>query len=225
MRDQIQNRRAQVQVTAIAVAFTAALLVLLATTIADAGNRGPRGHRGPQGYRGEQGPAGESAPGLLKQNIAIAWQNGDYNGRDARAFVAPGIGSGEVRCSPDRQWIRFWPSDLNADTALWTVRLQRPSSRGDSGDQTESVVRTARRGYDTDPNNSGRDYNESMSVHLNGADPTSTGSFIGQISSAGDHFTPGGPGPRSTSFQLSWHWNFVDGSPRCFIAGSFTTGT
>jgi len=208
------------------VAIAAALVALLVASIADAGGkRGPRGLRGPEGHRGAVGPAGASAPGLLKQNIAIAWQNGEYNGRDTRGFTAPGIGFGEVRCDPQRQWIRFWPTDLNADTSLWTVRLQRPSSRGDSGDQTEAVVRTARRGYDTDPSNSGRDYNESMSVHLNGADPTSTGSFIGQISSAGDHYTPGGPGPRSTSFQLSWHWNFADGASRCFIAGSFTTGT
>ncbi len=215
------------------MALLAAAAATGAVSIAIAGkdDRGPRGPRGPQGHRGEQGQqgdagsAGTSAPGLLKQDIAIAWQNGNYAGHDAQGFNAPGIGHGEVRCAPDRQWIRFFPDNPDADTALWTVRLQKPSARGDVGDQTESVVRTARKGYDTDPDNSGADFNESMSVDLNGADPKSTGSFIGQISSAGDHFGPGGPGPRSTTFQLSWHWNFTDGSPRCFVAGSFSTGT
>ena len=205
------------------------VLILAVVSIADA-DRGKRGPRGPQGRTGERGPqgepgrAGEAAPGVLKQNIAINWQN-DVSEDSTQLFTAPRIGTGEVRCTEPIQRVRFFPFDQRADTALWTVRIQRPSARGDAGDVAESVVRTARKGYDADPVFTGPDYHESMSVSLDGSDPKSTGTFIGQISSAGPHDTPGGPGPRTTTFQLSWHWNFTDGNPRCYVAGSFETGT
>jgi hypothetical protein len=214
------------------VALLAATLALGGVPFADAGkgDRGPRGPRGPEGFRGERGPAGDrgpagqSAPGMLKQNIAINWQNGQWQGRDSQSFAIPEIGSGVVVCKPDTQWIRVFPYDLDADVAMWTVRVQRPSDRGGGDPNTDTDVRRAKRGYEDPPSFTGPDFNEGMNVN-NGGDPFSTGTFIGQISSAGDHDSPGGPGTKTTTFQLTWHWNFSGGqaNDRCYVAGSFLT--
>ena len=190
------------------------------------GRPGPRGAPGPVGAAGSigvQGRAGANAPGLTQQQVAINWQNGRWQGRDAAGFVAPGIGAGEVRCNPETQWINFFPYDRQADTSMWGVMLQDPSSRGAAG-HSEAVVNWARKGYDQSPDFTGPSYYLPLNRSAVGVDSRSAGSYIGIVESAGPHSSPGGPGPASTSFQLSWHWNFADGSPRCYVAASFVTG-
>ena len=41
-------------------------------------------------------------PAVKKQFINIGWQNSDWEGYATQKFTAPGIGSGEVRCTPPR---------------------------------------------------------------------------------------------------------------------------
>jgi hypothetical protein len=190
------------------------------------GRPGPRGEPGPAGgagARGVQGPAGANATALSEQSIAINWQNGHWQGHDAAAFIAPGIGAGEVRCNPQTQWINFFPYDQKADTSMWGTMLQDPSSRGGTG-PSEVVVNWARKGYDQSPDFTGPSYYLPLNRSSLGVDSSSVGSYIGLVESAGPHSSAGGPGPASTSFQLSWHWNFTDGSPRCYVAGTFVTG-
>jgi hypothetical protein len=179
-----------------------------------------------EGPRGFTGPDGIDAAGVLRQPISIAWQNDESAGADRESFQIPDIGRLEVRCSPEAQWLRLFPNNLGNDVAMWTTRLQQPAARGEPVSGTEAVVRTARRGYNyPDPIFEGPDVTESMSVSLDGSDPKSTGSFIGQISTAGPHTAPGGPGPRATTFQLGWHWNFEDGANRCFVSGALVTAS
>jgi hypothetical protein len=163
--------------------------------------RGARGERGPQGARGTAGRAT-----VISQSIAINWQNDRAAGRDRQRFVAPGIGRGEVVCSRNAQQVRLRPFDQRADTVMWTTRIER----GDTD------VRTARRERNTGP-----EFNEGM--NLVGDAPEGNGTFVGLISSRGDRDGDGGPGPHPTAFRLSWHWQFGDGAPRCYVAGTFTT--
>lgn len=94
----------------------------------------PLGPVGPAGTPGPQGPAGPAGDGLRRQVISINWQNDAWRGRDRQASVAPGIGSGEVVCTPPHddpnsnratngsQMLIFRPDDQGADTAMWTLR-------------------------------------------------------------------------------------------------------
>jgi hypothetical protein len=204
------------------------------------GERGPRGFhgpRGPEGREGAQGPQGINA-GPARQFITIDWQNGDHSGRDRQSFVAPGIGTGEVRCSPPTaneptgvQWIRFYPYDsgtatqgpANWNTTMWTVR-----NGGNLGSEQQpadpshlSVVRTAR----LDRPNQVSGFNESMNTQTVGYDVRSTGMFTGLITT--EPLRADVTKPPSTSFRLTWHWDFGEGydnpNARCFMAGTFLT--
>lgn len=204
------------------------------------GRRGPRGYRGPrgpQGRTGAQGPPGIAA-GPARQFVSIDWQNGDYAGRDRQSFVAPGIGTGEVRCSPPTsneptgvQWIRFYPYDSGTATegpkkwatTMWTVRnggnLGTESNPEDNSHL--NVVRTAR----LDRANQPSGFHESMNTQTVGYDVRSTGMFTGLFTT--EPFVAGTAKPPSTSFRLTWHWNFGLGydnpSARCYVAGTFVT--
>jgi hypothetical protein len=179
--------------------------------------RGPRGPRGLEGKVGRQGPVGERGPGSYMQDISINWQNGQSTGRDREAYVAPGIGSGELVCNTDAQQMRFEPYDQSKDTTMWITRIQDQGY----GKGTEFTVRTARREEGTGPK-----FNEGLNFQgysKGGTENTATGTFTGLISSRGERSSDGGPGPAPTSFRLSWHWNFGDGNNRCYIAATFLT--
>ncbi len=201
------------------------------------GKRGPRGPRGPEGREGPQGAQGIAA-GPARQFVSIDWQNGEYSGHDRQTFTAPGIGTGEVRCTPPNereptgvQWIRFYPYDAPTatsgpsrwNTTMWTVRNGGNIGQND-GDPTDSavtVVRTAR----IDRAGQGNGFNESMNTQTVGYDVRSTGMFTGLITT--EPLTTGISPPSPTSFRLSWHWNFGLGydnpHARCYMAGTFVT--
>lgn len=164
--------------------------------------------RGPAGERGPRGPEGLAS--LTAQPIALNWQNGQADGRDRQAFRAPGIGSGEVVCSRSAQQVRFRPDDQQADTTMWTARVEN----------ADTDVRAARRERFT-----GEQFNEGL--NLRSLAPEGNGTFVGLISSRGDRDSATGPGvggvPAPTSFRLSWSWRFDDGGPRCYVAGAFVT--
>jgi len=146
------------------------------------------------------------------QSISIDWQNGAYEGHDVATFNVPGIGSGEVKCSRDTQWIRFTPSDQGADTEMWAEIMR----------ENEVAVRAAaRRSYSWGP-----DFNLGLN-QVNGTEPEAHGQMHGIISTRG----PIGAGaptnlPAPATFSLSWHWSFADAySPRCYVTGVVVTGS
>lgn len=210
------------------------------------GRRGNRGERGPRGYRGPAGPKGRDgalgaqgiAAGPARQFISIDWQNGDYTGHDRQSFVAPGIGFGEVRCTPPNQneptgvqWIRFYPYDTGSATegpSKWATTMWTTRSGGNLGTESHpddnshlSVVRTAR----LDRHNQSSGFHESMNTQTVGYDVRSTGMFTGMITT--EPLAAGTAKPPSTSFRITWHWNFGEGydnpSGRCYVAGTFLT--
>lgn len=164
--------------------------------------------RGPAGERGLRGASG--TPSVVAQRIALNWQNGAEAGRDRQEFRVPGIGSGDVVCSTKAQQLRLRPDDQQADTTMWTARIEN----------ADTDVRTARRERFTGPQ-----FNEGL--NLRSLIPDGNGTFVGIISSRGDRDAPGGVGvggvPAPTTFRLSWSWKFDDGNPRCYVAGVFVT--
>lgn len=196
------------------------------------GPRGDRGSAGPRGVAGRPGPTGPAAaPALDKQFVSIAWQNGGYAGKDEAPFVAPGIGRGEVRCTPPNsaepngvQWVRFFPYD-NGDattpprkwaTTMWTQRVG--GNVDDARSSTTNVIRTAR----LDRANQQNGFAESFNTAAEGNTPESIGSVDGLITT--EPFAESTAAPPPTSFRLSWHWNFRDpGSARCYMTATFVT--
>jgi hypothetical protein len=171
------------------------------------GGIGPTGPRGPVGRRGPAGPAGPSADDIDQQAVTINWQNGQSAGRDTATFDAPGIGTGEIVCSPDTQWLRFFPADANADTAMTWLESEPGSRVG---------VNTALRTQYTGP-----DFYAGFNDYL--GQQTGSGSVQGIISSRLDRTALGGPGPPPTTFRVTWNWNFAGGSPSCSVAGEFVS--
>lgn len=205
---------------------------------AERGSKGKRGKRGKRGERGPRGPEGrtgpEGAPGIpagpARQFVTIDWQNGDWVGRDRQSFNAPGIGTGEVRCTPPNgneptgvQWIRFYPDDAGSatsgpskwNTTMWTARIG--GDVGDPDSDHATVIRTAR----LDRWNQQSGFHESMNTIAEGTVNESEGSFTGMITT--EPLTPAVRQPPATTFHLTWYWKFDDGAPRCYMAGTFVT--
>jgi hypothetical protein len=195
------------------------------------GDRGDRGAPGATGPQGNRGPAGADAPVVNRQLISIAWQNGNWQGRDRQRFVAPGIGEGSVRCTPPNaaeptgvQWVRFMPYDNGTKTSppkrwattMWTERI---GGNVDDGKRASTnVTRTAR----LDRPNQVSGFHESMNTASSGHDPESIGSFDGLITT--EPFKATTTPPPITTFRLSWHWNFRDSSAaRCYVTATFIT--
>jgi hypothetical protein len=196
------------------------------------GERGERGEPGRRGVVGDRGPAGTDAPlRVNRQLISIAWQNGNWQGRDRQSFVAPGIGEGTVRCTPPNaaepngvQWVRFMPYDNGTATSpprrwattMWTERFG--GNVDDPNRATTNVTRTAR----LDRANQTSGFHESMNTAPVGHVPESIGSFDGLITT--EPFDPGTMAPPVTTFRLSWHWNFRDSAAaRCYVSATFVT--
>lgn len=205
---------------------------------------GALGSVGPAGGQGAPGVPGPAGDGLRRQVISINWQNDAWRGRDRQSFVAPGIGSGEVVCTPPHddpnsnretngsQMLIFRPDDQGADTAMWTLRTDdrpytyhrgsyRPFGNVATDDElaaeNPTSVRTARKDVFTGPQ-----FNEGMNLRSFTPTDRAIGSWTGIITQRA-RSGPGGPGAVATTFKLSWHWNFSDGNPRCYVAGSFST--
>ncbi|HEX3874030.1 MAG TPA: hypothetical protein VHW26_07780 [Solirubrobacteraceae bacterium] len=139
--------------------------------------------------------------------MTVNWQNDQFQGRDTATFDAPGIGTGQIVCSPDTQWLRFFPADANADTAMTWIESEPGSRIG-----VNTAVRTQYTGPDFYAG-----FNDSLGQQ------TGAGSLEGIISSRLDRTVVGGPGPAPTTFRVTWHWNFGDGSPRCYVAAEFVS--
>lgn len=188
------------------------------------GTRGSHGDEGPGGAAGPTGPSGTSAPGITKQNVTINWQNGQDSGRNSAGFTVPGLGHGRIDCrhttSQDGSYMLAFTRDdhsRNSSMWIWSEKTWVPSAGG--GEQSVNAVRAGRlTQYTDDTTNEG--LNTQNIPEPAGVEPESRGNFTGIIQpdeGSGD----GAPPP--TTFRLSWHWNFGDGNPRCFVAATFLT--
>jgi len=162
---------------------------------------------------------GAAAPvvptGMEVQRISVNWNSGQWQGRQVAGFIAPGIGYGEVVCSPNQQWVRFFPSNGGRESAMmtWTDK--------NWGNWREFALREAKYATGTGP-----DFREG----LNKFGPTETwsrGNFEGIISDRGPMEGPGGASlAPPTTFDLDWEWDFSrPGKARCKVSAVFRTQT
>lgn len=155
------------------------------------------------------------ATGQLTQKVVVDWSRGKWEGRQVGGFIAPGIGYGEVVCSPGQQWLRFYPSDSGRESAMmtWTYK--------DWGNWSEKAVREAKFTTGTGP-----DFREGMNK-FGPTEKHSTGSFQGIISDRGPIEGPGGARLAApTTFDLNWVWDFSNPKrARCHVRATFRTQT
>ncbi len=153
--------------------------------------------------------------GMQVQKVAVDWSGGKWQGRQFAGFIAPGIGFGEIVCSPDQQWLRFYPSNGGRESAMmtWTDK--------DWGSFREVALREAKYANGTGP-----DFREGMNK-FGPTEKRSRGSFQGIISDRGTIEGPGGESlAPPTTYDLNWEWNFTrSGRAECHVEAVFRTET
>ncbi len=141
-----------------------------------------------------------------RQRAVVDWSNGAHDGREIVGFVLPGIGHGEMVCSPETQWIRVYPTDRRREVSMmnWTYR----DWRGGNGKEIREGLHTR---Y------TGPDFSERFAAFLP-AEKQSTGEFIGLISDRGPFDSVGtGPYAPPISLNVRWTWDFSQtGKERCY---------
>lgn len=153
--------------------------------------------------------------GQLTQKVVVDWSGGKWEGRQVGGFIAPGIGYGEVVCSPGQQWVRFYPSNSGREAAMmtWTYK--------NWGSWSEKAVREAKYAAGTGP-----DFREGMNK-FGPAEKNSTGTFQGIISDRGPIEGPGGVAlAPPTTYDLNWVWDFNNPKKaKCHVEATFRTQT
>ncbi len=141
-----------------------------------------------------------------RQRAVVDWSNGAHGGREVVGFVVPGIGHGELVCSPTTQWIRIYPTDRRREVSMmnWTYR----DWGGGSGKEIREGLHTRF---------TGPDFSERFANFLP-PEKQSTGEFIGLIADRGPFDTVGtGPFAPPVSLNVRWTWDFSSaGRERCY---------
>jgi hypothetical protein len=141
-----------------------------------------------------------------RQRAVVDWSSGAYAGREIVGFVLPGVGHGELVCSPSTQWIRVYPTDRRREVSMmnWTYR--------DWGGGTAKEIREGLHTRYTGP-----DFSERFANFLP-AEKTSTGEFIGLIADRGPFDGVGtGPFAPPISLNVRWTWDFSQaGREKCY---------
>lgn len=165
--------------------------------------------------RGGGGAKPVKTTGMQVQKVTIDWNNGKSAGRATGGFIAPGIGYGEIVCSQNQQWIRFYPSNGGREAAMmnWTYKSW--------GTYSEKALREAKYARGTGP-----DFREGLNK-FGPPEKYSTGAFQGIISDRGPIEGPGGTSlAPPTTLDLDWQWDFSrPKSARCHVNATFRTQT
>ncbi|MGI8461263.1 MAG: hypothetical protein ACR2OC_06445 [Solirubrobacterales bacterium] len=180
-------------------------------TFFDAGGGGGGGGTG-GGPSGDPGIPG--VPGANFQGLTVDWSGGNFEGNDSREFNVPGIGRGIVVCRPDTQWIRVIPDDPNRETAIVAFTYRRWDDAFEEGSVQEASTNAF----------GGTEFNLGFNKFGPTPEGRSTGALTGVISDRMPFGAVGGVGGPPTAVELSWQWDFTDGSKsRCHVDANFTT--
>lgn len=153
-----------------------------------------------------------------RQRAVVDWSGASSAGRDVAGFVVPGVGYGELVCSPITQWVRVFPSDQGRETSMltWTYRAWDGNR-----DTAEKALREALHTQFT-----GRDFNEGFNK-FQPAEKQSTGEFTALITDRGPigaAFAPSLAPP--VGVRVTWEWDFRDpNASRCHAEASFVAQT
>gem|GEM_PF-1013850 len=156
---------------------------------------------------GDSGGESPRPSSLAHQRATVSWSGGRAAGASDAGFVVPGIGYGEVVCSPDTQWIRVYPADRRREVSMmtWTYK--------DWGSTPEKALREALQADGTGP-----DFNEGLNK-FTPAEKRATGEFVGLISDRGVVTTAEAEALADpVRFRLRWSWDFSRlGDQRCQV--------
>jgi hypothetical protein len=144
-------------------------------------------------------PNPPTADERARQRAVVSWTQGRYLDADRAGVQLPGIGTAQIVCRPDTQWIRVFPTDPRRETSMltWTYR--------DWGATPEKALREALLTTGT-----GRDFNEGWNK-FTPAEKRSTGEFIGIVTDRGPIGAPGSaPLAAPIRYRLTWKWDFTD---------------
>lgn len=143
-----------------------------------------------------------------RQRAVVDWSGGAHQGREIVGFVLPGIGHGELVCSPETQWIRVYPTDRRREVSMmnWAYR--------DWGGGTGKEIREGLHTRYTGP-----DFSERFAAFLP-PEKQSTGEFVGLIADRGPFDSVGsGTYAPPISLDVRWTWDFSQpGREKCYAA-------
>jgi hypothetical protein len=157
-------------------------------------------------------PPPASSAGAIVQQVAVSWSGGRWQSHDSASFSAPGIGTGQLVCRPDTQWIRVFPADRSRDVAmtLWTSR--------DWEGGGESTIRESQMTQFT-----GADFNEGLNK-FTPPEKRSHGSFVGVLGPGLPSPGTFGGGRAPMEVRLAWSWDFTNpAAASCTVTATFTS--
>ncbi|WP_157260745.1 hypothetical protein [Patulibacter minatonensis] len=153
-----------------------------------------------------------------RQRVVVDWSGGSSSGRDVAGFVVPGVGHGELVCSPNTQWIRMFPTAQTREVSMltWTYRSWDGNSQNAEKALREALFTTG----------TGRDFNEGFNK-FQPAEKQSTGEFTALLSDRGPigaAFAPSLVPP--VGVHVTWEWDFRDPSAaRCHVQAEIVAQT
>jgi hypothetical protein len=167
-------------------------------------------------------PRAAAATGSLYQQLVVDWSHDDYAGNDRASFQIPGIGTGDVVCSPGTTWIQMVPSDPTSENDFWTVLSQTKAAGFETAVRDARVYR-----YSTPTSTIPHGTGTRADIGFNQSTPVesaSSGSLVGLISKRNALNVEAGPGAAPTSVHLSWSWSgFGTAQAACHISATFMT--
>jgi hypothetical protein len=166
--------------------------------------------------------AGLASAGSLYQELDVHWSDNAYANHDRASFQIPGVGIGDVTCSPNTTWIQMTPSNPSAENDFWVVTSQTKQG------VFETAVRDARvYRYSTPTSTVPHGTGLSAYIGFNTQTPVESadsGSLIGLISRRNALNTYAGFGSAPTSVHLSWAWSgFGTAQATCQVTATFIT--
>jgi len=167
-------------------------------------------------------PALASADGSLYQRLQINWSHDAWAGHDRASFQIPGIGNGDVMCSPNTTWIQMFPSDRQAENDMWSVKWETKNGLVQTAVKNARVYRFSTP-TSTIPHGTGPSAYEGFNQRTP-VEAADTGSMVGLISKRGALNAPGGVGVSPTSIELDWSWTgFHTANAKCHVLARFVT--
>jgi hypothetical protein len=163
-------------------------------------------------------PASVTSSEPSRQRAVVDWSGGSSSGRDVVGFVVPGVGHGELVCSPNTQWIRVFPTVQTREASMltWTYRSWDGNSQNAEKALREALFTTG----------TGRDFNEGFNK-FQPAEKQSTGEFTALLSDRGPIGAPFAPSlAPPVGIHVTWEWDFRDPSAaRCHVQADIVAQT
>jgi hypothetical protein len=158
----------------------------------------------------------------LYQHLTVSWSHNNWKGHDTAGFQIPGVGNGNVTCSPNTTWIQMVPSNRNAENDMWSVLTQRKNGILQTAVKDARVYRFSTP-TSTVPHGTGASAYEGFNMKTP-VEKADSGSLVGLISNRSALNKAAGAGSVPTAVRLSWSWSRLHTkSAQCKVTATFVT--